>query len=111
MVQDIFAQVDEALQQRKAENIQLQNDMSNCESQLKYLQSQTKEQSTLNAACSVSISMTEHGLEKLDKDIGLFQADITLCSQHNQVRFVQDHNESKIWDYIIQMSTFDFHDS
>jgi cell division protein FtsB len=94
VVQDIFSQVDEALQKRKAENNRLVEEVSDRENQLKYLQQQTKDQSSLNAAQSVSISVSEDNLDKFDQEMTMFYETVLNDAQSSHREFLTDVEES-----------------
>lgn len=95
VVQDIFSQVDDALQKRKADNNRLLEEVSDRENQLNYLQQQTKDQSCLNAAQSVSISVSEDNLQRIDQEMFEFSENILQGAQENHQEFINESEESK----------------
>lgn len=94
-VQDIFAQVDEALQKRKTTNILLLNEVMDCEKQLSYLQQQTKEQCNVNSIESVAISVAESNLDKLDEDLNGFFCNTVKSAKDSNNFLLEAVSESK----------------
>lgn len=95
LVQDIFAQVDEELQKRKANNLRLQEEISDRENQLLYLQQQTKDQSALNASYSVSLSVTENNLRSFEAELKSFIRCIVKEANEIHTNSNEEANESK----------------
>lgn len=91
-MQEIFAQVDEALKKRKLENLNLHDEVIEKEQQLTHLQQQTKEMSIANTSFNSAVESLRNALYQLDEHIQVFNSTTLEQIKNDCQRFDVSHD-------------------